>query len=115
VQDVPDIEVAGDESGDLLVLGWGSTYGVITTAVQRARAQGKRVSSAHIRYINPLPANLGDVMKRYDRVLLAEMNLGQMRLLLRAKYLIDVVGLNKVSGRPFTIAEIETKIAELVG
>jgi 2-oxoglutarate ferredoxin oxidoreductase subunit alpha len=115
VQDVPDIEVAGDESGDLLVLGWGSTYGVITTAVQRARAQGKRVSSAHIRYINPLPANLGDVMKRYDRVLLAEMNLGQMRLLLRAKYLIDVIGLNKVSGRPFTIAEIETKIAELVG
>jgi 2-oxoglutarate ferredoxin oxidoreductase subunit alpha len=115
VQDVPDIEVAGDESGDLLVLGWGSTYGVITTAVQRARAQGKRVSSAHIRYINPLPANLGDVMKRYDRVLLAEMNLGQMRLLLRAKYLIDVIGLNKVSGRPFTIAEIETKIAELIG
>ncbi|MEK7693462.1 MAG: 2-oxoacid:acceptor oxidoreductase subunit alpha [Chloroflexota bacterium] len=115
VQDVPDLEVMGDESGDLLVLGWGSTYGVITTAVQRARAQGKRVSSAHIRYINPLPANLGDLMKRYDRVLLPEMNLGQMRLLLRAKYLVDVVGLNKVSGRPFTIAEIETKIAEMVG
>ena len=115
VQDVPGLEVMGDESGDLLVLGWGSTYGVITTAVQRARAQGKRVSSAHIRYINPLPANLGDLMKRYDRVLLPEMNLGQMRLLLRAKYLVDVVGLNKVSGRPFTIAEIETKIAEMVG
>jgi 2-oxoglutarate ferredoxin oxidoreductase subunit alpha len=115
VQDVPDLEVMGDASGDLLVLGWGSTYGVITTAVQRARAQGKRVSSAHIRYINPLPANLGDLMKRYDRVLLPEMNLGQMRLLLRAKYLIDVVGLNKVSGRPFTVAEIETKITELVG
>jgi 2-oxoglutarate ferredoxin oxidoreductase subunit alpha len=115
VRDVPDLEVMGEESGGLLVLGWGSTYGVITTAVQRARAQGKRVSSAHIRYINPLPANLGDLMKRYDRVLLPEMNLGQMRLLLRAKYLVDVAGLNKVSGRPFTIAEIETKIAEMAG
>jgi 2-oxoglutarate/2-oxoacid ferredoxin oxidoreductase subunit alpha len=113
VQDVPDIEVAGDDSGGLLVLGWGSTYGVITTAVQRARAQGKRVTSAHIRYINPLPANLGEVLKRYDHVLMPEMNLGQMRLLLRGKYLVDVIGLNKVSGRPFTIAEIETRIAEL--
>jgi 2-oxoglutarate ferredoxin oxidoreductase subunit alpha len=115
VQDVPDIEVDGDASGGLLVLGWGSTYGVITTAVQRARAQGKRVSAAHIRYINPLPANLGDVLKRYDRVLMPEMNLGQMRMLLRARYLIDVIGLNKVSGRPFTITEVESKIAEMVG
>jgi 2-oxoglutarate ferredoxin oxidoreductase subunit alpha len=115
VQDVPDLEVAGDESGGLLVLGWGSTYGVITTAVQRARAQGKHVSSAHIRYINPLPANTGDVLNRYDRVLMPEMNLGQMRMLLRAKYLVDIVGLNKVSGRPFTISEVETKIAEMAG
>jgi 2-oxoglutarate ferredoxin oxidoreductase subunit alpha len=115
VQDVPDLEVVGEESGGLLVLGWGSTYGVITTAVQRARDQGKRVSSAHIRYINPLPANLGDVLKRYDKVVIPEMNLGQMRMLLRAKYLVDIIGLNKVSGRPFTIAEIESKITELVG
>ncbi len=115
VQDVPDIEVSGEESGGLLVIGWGSTYGAITTAVQRARAQGKRVSSAHIRYINPFPANLGDVLKRYDQVLMPEMNLGQMRLLLRGKYLVDVIGLNKVSGRPFTIAEIEAKITEMVG
>ncbi len=115
VQDVPDIEVTGEESGGLLVMGWGSTYGVITTAVQRARAQGKRVSAAHIRYINPFPANLGDVLRRYDRVLMPEMNLGQMRLLLRGKYLVDVIGLNKVSGRPFTIAEIEAKITEMVG
>ena len=115
VQDVPDIEVNGDERGGLLVLGWGSTYGVITTAVQRARAQGKHVSSAHIRYINPLPGNLGDVLKRYDQVLMPEMNLGQMRLLLRGRYLVDIIGLNKVSGRPFTIAEVENKITELVG
>jgi 2-oxoglutarate ferredoxin oxidoreductase subunit alpha len=115
VQDVPDLEVAGDQSGGLLVLGWGSTYGVITTAVQRARAQGKKVSAAHLRHLNPLPANLGDVLMRYDRVLMPEINLGQMRMLVRARYLVDVVGLNKVSGRPFTIAEIENKIAELVG
>jgi 2-oxoglutarate ferredoxin oxidoreductase subunit alpha len=115
VQDVPDLTVSGDESGGLLVLGWGSTYGVITTAVQRARAQGKQVSSAHIRHINPLPANLGDVLKRYDQVLMPEMNLGQMRLLLRGRYLVDIVGLNKVSGRPFTIAEVEKKITELAG
>jgi 2-oxoglutarate ferredoxin oxidoreductase subunit alpha len=115
VQDVPDLEVTGDQSGGLLVLGWGSTYGVITTAVQRARAQGKKVSAAHLRYLNPLPGNLGDVLKRYDRVLMPEINLGQLRMLVRARYLVDVVGLNKVSGRPFTIAEVESKIAELVG
>ena len=115
VQDVPDIEVNGDDSGGLLVLGWGSTYGVITTAVQRARAQGKRVSAAHLRYLNPLPANLGDVLGRYDQVLMPEINLGQMRMLIRSRYLVDVIGLNKVSGRPFTIGEIEAKIEELAG
>jgi 2-oxoglutarate ferredoxin oxidoreductase subunit alpha len=115
VQDVPDLAVSGDESGGLLVMGWGSTYGVITTAVQRARAQGKKVSSAHVRHLNPLPGNMEDVLKRYDRVLMPEMNLGQLRLLLRGRYLVDIIGLNKVSGRPFTIAEVESKIAELVG
>jgi 2-oxoglutarate ferredoxin oxidoreductase subunit alpha len=114
-QDIPDVVPVGDDSGGLLVLGWGSTYGVITTAVQRARAQGKKVSSAHFKHINPLPPNLGDVLRRYDRVLLPEINLGQMRMLLRAKYLVDIEGLNKVSGRPFTIAEIEAKITEMVG
>jgi 2-oxoglutarate ferredoxin oxidoreductase subunit alpha len=115
VQDVPDLEVAGDESGDLLVLGWGSTYGVITTAVQRARAHGRKVSSAHLRHLNPLPSNLGDVMTRFGKVLMPEINLGQMRMLIRARYLVDVIGLNRVTGRPFTIAEIEKKIAELIG
>jgi 2-oxoglutarate/2-oxoacid ferredoxin oxidoreductase subunit alpha len=115
VQDVPDLKVDGDESGGLLVLGWGSTYGVITSAVQRARAQGKKVSAAHLRYLNPLPANLGDLLKRYDRVLMPEINLGQMRLLVRGRYLVDAIGLNKVSGRPFTITEIESKIAEILG
>ena len=115
VQDIPDLEVVGDAGGGLLVLGWGSTYGVITTAVQRARAQGKKVSAAHLRHLNPLPGNLGALLKRYDKVLMPEMNLGQMRMLIRARYLVDVIGLNKVSGRPFTIAEVEGKIAELAG
>jgi 2-oxoglutarate ferredoxin oxidoreductase subunit alpha len=112
-QDIPDVEVDGDESGGLLVLGWGSTYGVITTAVQRARSKGLRVSAAHLRYVNPLPKNLGDVLRRYDQVLMPEINLGQLRMLLRARFLMDIVGLNKVSGRPFTITEVEAKIAEL--
>jgi 2-oxoglutarate ferredoxin oxidoreductase subunit alpha len=114
-QDIPEVVVDGDQSGGLLVLGWGSTYGVITTAVQRARAQGKKVSAAHLRYLNPLPRNLEDVLRRFDRILMPEINLGQMRLLLRGRYLIDIEGLNKVSGRPFTIAEIERKIAEMIG
>jgi 2-oxoglutarate ferredoxin oxidoreductase subunit alpha len=114
-QDIPEVAVDGDESGGLLVLGWGSTYGVITTAVQRARSQGKRVSAAHLRHLNPLPKNLGDVLRRYDQVLMPEINLGQMRMLLRAKYLLDIEGLNKVSGRPFTIAEVVKKIDEMVG
>ncbi|HET6614564.1 MAG TPA: 2-oxoacid:acceptor oxidoreductase subunit alpha [Dehalococcoidia bacterium] len=114
-QDIPDVQVDGDESGGLLVLGWGSTYGVITTAVQRARSKGLRVSAAHLRYVNPLPKNLGDVLRRYDQVLMPEINLGQLRMLLRARFLMDIVGLNKVSGRPFTITEVEAKIAELAG
>jgi 2-oxoglutarate ferredoxin oxidoreductase subunit alpha len=112
-RDIPPVEVQGNQSGGLLVLGWGSTYGVITTAVQRAQAKGLKVSAAHLRHLNPLPSNLGDVLRRYDRVLLPEINLGQMRLLLRNKYLVDIEGLNKVSGRPFTIAEIEAKIDEM--
>jgi len=113
--DIPELTVDGDESGGLLVLGWGSTYGVITTAVQRARAKGLKVSAAHLRHLNPLPKNLGDVLKRYDRVLMPEVNLGQMRMLVRARYLVDAIGLNKVSGRPFTISEVEAKITELAG
>jgi 2-oxoglutarate ferredoxin oxidoreductase subunit alpha len=114
-QDIPDIEVMGEERGELLVLGWGSTYGVITTAVQRAQSRGKKVSSAHVRYLNPLPRNLGEILQRFERVLIPEINLGQFRMLVRAKFLVDAMGLNKVSGRPFTIAEVEQQITELVG
>jgi 2-oxoglutarate ferredoxin oxidoreductase subunit alpha len=113
--DIPDVEVIGEPEGGLLVLGWGSTYGAILTAVQRAQAGGMPVSCAHLRHLNPFPPNLGDVLSRFERVLIPELNLGQLRMLIRARYLVDAVGLNKVSGRPLLIREIEEKIAELVG
>jgi 2-oxoglutarate ferredoxin oxidoreductase subunit alpha len=114
--DIPEVEVYGDEDGgDLLVLGWGSTYGVNRTAVQRARTAGKSVSQAHLRHLNPFPRNLGEVLGRFKKVLIPENNLGQLQLLIRGEFLIDAVGLHRVTGRPFTISEVEAKITELVG
>jgi len=113
--DIPDLEVIGDSEGALLVLSWGSTYGPALSAVQRAQARGVAVSSAHLRYLNPFPANLRDVISRFDRVLIPEMNLGQLLMLVRARYLVDAVGLNQVTGRPFKIAQIEEKINEMAG
>jgi 2-oxoglutarate ferredoxin oxidoreductase subunit alpha len=113
--DIPDLEVFGDqEGGELLVLGWGSTYGVNRTAVQRARAAGKSVSQAHLRHLNPFPKNLGDVLKRYKKVLIPENNMGQLQLLIRGEFLVDAVGLHRVTGRPFAISEVESKIMEMV-
>jgi 2-oxoglutarate ferredoxin oxidoreductase subunit alpha len=113
--DIPDVEVYGDEDGgDLLVLGWGSTYGINRTAVQRARTAGKSVSQVHLRHLNPFPKNLGDVLGRFKRVLIPENNMGQLTLLIRGKYLIDAEGLHRVTGRPFTIQEVEDKIMEMV-
>ncbi len=111
--DIPDVEVFGEPEGDLLVLGWGSTYGFIRSAVQRAQAEGLAVSHAHLRYLNPFPANLGDVLAGFRKVLIPELNLGQLRLLIRGRYLVDAVGLNKVAGQPFRVAEILEKIYEL--
>ena len=113
--DIPDLEVVGDESGDLLVLGWGSTYGANLSAVLRAREQGLAVSFAHLRYLNPFPSNVGDVIARFDQVLIPELNLGQLAMLVRSRYVVDAATLNKVTGRPFLIAEVEAKIHELVG
>jgi 2-oxoglutarate ferredoxin oxidoreductase subunit alpha len=113
--DIPDLEVVGDpEGGDLLVLGWGSTFGAIDQAVARVRSRGGKVSAAHLRYLNPFPSNLGDVLGKFQKVLVPEMNLGQLNLLLRARFLVDSVGLNKVQGQPFKINEIEKKIEELL-
>jgi len=107
---VPPQKVDGPESGDLLVVGWGGTYGAITTAVQRHRDAGRAVAHAHLRYLNPFPANLGEICRRYKHVLVPELNTGQLRMLLRNKYLIDARGLNKVQGQPFLVDEIERAI-----
>jgi 2-oxoglutarate ferredoxin oxidoreductase subunit alpha len=108
-------QVVGPESGDLLVLSWGGTYGACKTAVETCQAQGQSVSHVHLRWVNPFPKNLGDVLKRFKKVLVPELNLGQLRMLIRAKYLIDAHGLNKVQGRPFAVAEVMAKIKEMAG
>jgi 2-oxoglutarate ferredoxin oxidoreductase subunit alpha len=111
--DIPEIEVNGDAEADLLVLGWGSTYGSIRAAARRARLEGRKVATAHLHYINPLPRNLGDVLRSYKKVLLPEMNTGQLLKVIRAEFLLDVTGLNKVAGEPFKVSEITEKIMEM--
>ena len=115
VQDIPDVVPAGDPSGDLLIVAWGSTYGSVAAALRSQRDKGRRVGHVHLRHLNPFPKNLGDVLMRYDKVLVPEMNMGQLVMLLRAKYLVDAVGYNKIQGKPFKKAEIEQKIDEMLG
>jgi 2-oxoglutarate ferredoxin oxidoreductase subunit alpha len=105
---VPDLEV-DDPDGDaeLLVVGWGSTYGPIGAGARRVRALGHKVAQAHLRHLNPLPANLGDVLARYRTVVVPEMNLGQLAMILRARYLVDVKSYTKVSGLPFKAEELQ--------
>jgi 2-oxoglutarate ferredoxin oxidoreductase subunit alpha len=109
--DIPELQV-DDPDGDaeLLVIGWGSTFGPIGAAVRRARKQGARVARAHLHHLNPFPRNTGDVLRRYPRVLVPEMNLGQLALLLRAQFLVDAVSYTKVRGRPLTAAELEEAV-----
>lgn len=108
---LPPVEVTGDAAdADLLVLGWGSTWGAIATAVARAREEGHKVAQAHLRYLNPFPSDLGEVLARYPRVLVPEMNLGQLSRLVRAEFLVDARSVNKVEGTPFTAAELHTAI-----
>jgi 2-oxoglutarate ferredoxin oxidoreductase subunit alpha len=114
--DIPPQDVRGPAEGDLLVLSWGGTYGSCTSAVRKCHEQGlSSVAHAHLRYMNPFPANLGDLLKSYKKVLIPELNLGQLRSLIRDRYLNDAIGLNKVQGKPFTIAEIVAKIKEILG
>jgi 2-oxoglutarate ferredoxin oxidoreductase subunit alpha len=113
--DIPPAVVMGKDSGQVLVVAWGGTYGAVTSAVESLQRNGAPVSSVHLRYLNPFPKNLGDVLKRFDRVLVPELNLGQLRMLLRARYLVDAVGLNKVQGKPFKVAEIVKAVEGLLG
>ena len=112
---IPAQHVDGPQHGDLLVLSWGGSYGPSASAVLRARAAGHSVAHAQLRYLNPFPANLGEVLKRYEKVLIPELNTGQLRMLIRAKYLVDAHGFNKIEGRPFSADEVLSKILEHLG
>ena len=111
---IPEQDVFGPEWGDLLVLGWGSTYGALRSAVRRAQANGQKVAHAHLRYLNPFPRNLGDLLLKYDKVLVPELNMGQLSHLLDAKFPLKVVSYPKVRGQPFKISEITAKIDEVL-
>src|SRR2546423_11004529 len=103
---VDDQPVDHQEGADVLVLSWGGTFGPVHAGVRRVRAAGGKVAHAHLRWLNPFPANLGDILRSYDRVLVPEMNLGQLLQLVRARYLVDAVGYNRVTGKPFRAGEI---------
>jgi 2-oxoglutarate/2-oxoacid ferredoxin oxidoreductase subunit alpha len=113
-QDIPEIIPDGDQSGDLLIVAWGSTAGPITAAMKPMREKGHRIGHVHLRYLNPLPRNLGDILKRYKKVLVPEMNMGQLSMILRAKFLVDAESYGKIQGKPFKQSEIEAKIEELL-
>ena len=113
-KDIPLTSVDDEEGAELLVLGWGSTYGAIAAAVERVRARGMKVSRAHLTHLNPFPPDLGSLLRRYPRCLVPELNLGQLSRLVRAEFLVDAKSLTKVQGLPFKTAEIETAILEML-
>ena len=114
--DIPEQKVArGDDTGEIAVVGWGSTFGPITRAVQKIRADGHKVSHIHLRHIWPLPINLGSLLNNFKKIIVAEMNTGQLITILRSKYLVDAQGLNKISGQPFKVSEIEEAIRKSMG
>jgi 2-oxoglutarate ferredoxin oxidoreductase subunit alpha len=112
--EIPPTEVCGAPEGEVLIIGWGSTYGAITAAAQNLQREGKSVSHVHLRYLNPLPGDLGGIIRRFKRVLVPEMNLGQLVKVLRAEYLVDAIGLNKIQGLPFKVSEITNRINRML-
>jgi 2-oxoglutarate/2-oxoacid ferredoxin oxidoreductase subunit alpha len=114
-QDIPHAQPMGDPEGDLLIVSWGSTCGAILQSVKAQRELGRKVGHLHLRYLNPLPGNVGDILKRYRKVLVPELNMGQLLWVLRAKFLVNAVGLNKIQGRPFKQSELDQKIEEMLG
>jgi 2-oxoglutarate ferredoxin oxidoreductase subunit alpha len=113
-KDIPPAELEGESEGDLLIVGWGGTYGAIKTAFDKMRAEGKKVSYVHLRYLNPFPANLGDILKRFKQVAVPELNSGHLKTILQSEYLVPVVGLNKVQGLPLKAFEVEESINALL-
>ncbi|MBP9946066.1 MAG: 2-oxoacid:acceptor oxidoreductase subunit alpha [Vicinamibacteria bacterium] len=114
VQDIPDVVPAGDPEGDVVIVGWGSTYCSITAALHALRAKGHKVGHVHLRHLNPMPKNVGEVLKRYKKVLVPEINLGQLAFILRGTYLVDAISFSKVEGKPFKQSEIENKVLEVM-
>jgi 2-oxoglutarate ferredoxin oxidoreductase subunit alpha len=112
--DIPDAVVEGEQEGDLLMISWGSTYGAAKTAFERLRAKGQSLSFLHLRYLNPFPKNLGEILSRFQRVVIPELNMGQLQLLIQAKYLKQVTGIHKMQGKPFKSTEIESKLESLL-
>jgi 2-oxoglutarate ferredoxin oxidoreductase subunit alpha len=112
--DIPPVEIDGPQEGDLLLVGWGSSYGAITAAWENLKAKGIEISRIHLKYLNPFPKNLGEVLKRFKTVMTVEMNMGQLAKLLRAEFLIDVKTLSKVKGLPFKAIEIEKRVNEVL-
>ena len=112
--EIPLQTVYGNPDSDIVVVGWGSTFGPIYTAVEKMNKEGIKVAGIHIRYLNPMPKNLGELLRKYKKILIPEMNLGQLRMILQAKYLIETIGFSKVKGVPFTSEEIELKIKEIL-
>jgi len=113
--DIPLLEIDGPQEGELLIIGWGSTYGAISTAHEKLENDGIKISRIHLRYINPFQKNLGDILKRFNKVLIPEMNLGQLAMLIKAEYMKDVISLPKVQGLPFKSREIITRVKEILG
>jgi 2-oxoglutarate ferredoxin oxidoreductase subunit alpha len=107
--------VNGPKEGDVLVLSWGSTYGAAHTAAENLRKKGMNIADTNLRYLNPFPNNLGEILNSYKRILIPEMNKGQLQLLIQARYAIEVIGLNKVQGKPFQVREIQEEIEKIVG
>jgi 2-oxoglutarate ferredoxin oxidoreductase subunit alpha len=114
-REIPPTEIFGDANGgDLVVLGWGSTFGSLREAVKQLRAKGKSVSHMHVRYVNPLPSDLGGHLRKFKKVLIPEMNMGQLIKLIRADYLIDAIGFNKIQGRPFKVSELVNRMTRVL-
>ncbi len=113
-KDIPKAEVMGDKDADLLLIGWGSSYGAIKSAVDEKNKEGAKVAYVHLKHLNPLPSNLGDIINKYEKILVPEMNLGQLRTILHAKFFKPMLGLNKVQGQPFRTSEVKSKIDEIL-
>jgi 2-oxoglutarate ferredoxin oxidoreductase subunit alpha len=114
-QDIGELDLSGPDSGDVLVIGWGGTYGALRQAQQQLLAQGKQVTHAHLRWLSPLEPGLAKIIRNFKHVLVAELNMGQLRQLIRAEFLIDAIGLNKVQGLPFKVREVSDAIEKLLG